>query len=101
MPKFSVSVDHQVGREQAVEKLKTSFDQAKTQAGDQVDGLEEVWDDDGNLDFSFSAMGFKISGRMVTGSDQVEVNGNLPFAALPFRGALENQIAGKIRDAIA
>ncbi|MEM7456733.1 MAG: hypothetical protein AAF456_20480, partial [Planctomycetota bacterium] len=66
-----------------------------------VTGLKEDWDEEGNLDFAFSAMGFTISGKVVTCDKQVKVNGDLPFAALPFRGMIEEKMAEKIREAIA
>lgn len=46
-------------------------------------------------------MGFKISGSMITTEKEITVDGKLPFAALPFRGAIESQIADKVREAIA
>ena len=46
-------------------------------------------------------MGFKISGTLVTCEQKVTVAGDLPFAALPFRGAIESQIENKVKEAIA
>jgi len=46
-------------------------------------------------------MGFKISGSMVTCEQKVTVAGDLPFAALPFRGVIETQIAEKVREAVS
>jgi hypothetical protein len=100
MPKFSIVVDHTIARDDAVERLRAHFEESKKEVANQVSNVSENWDEAGNLDFSFSAMGFSISGRMETEDSQVKVNGELPFAALPFRGALENQIASRIRDAI-
>lgn len=100
MPKFSVTVDHSSERSLAVQKLREHFEASKEAVAEQVSNVVESWDEAGNLDFSFSALGFNVKGRMETGDDQVSVKGELPFAALPFRGALENQIAERIRDAI-
>ncbi|MFK7766419.1 MAG: polyhydroxyalkanoic acid system family protein [Mariniblastus sp.] len=101
MPKFNVEVDHQNTRDDAVEKLRGFSEQILKDAPVEVSDVEEVWDESGKLDFSFKAMGFKISGTMVTSAEKVTVAGNLPFAALPFRGALESQIADKVKEAIA
>ncbi len=88
-------------RDEAITRLRTFSDRIREKMPVDVSDIQEDWDDTGNLSFSFKAMGFKISGNMKTCGDQVQVDGNLPFAALPFRGAIENQIAEKVREAIA
>ena len=101
MPKFSVVVDHEVARDEVVQRLRGFSEHIRRDAPVEVTDVEEVWDCTGNLNFSFKAMGFKISGTMVTCTLKVTIDGNLPFAALPFRGALENQIADKVKEAIS
>jgi hypothetical protein len=100
MPKFNVNVPHEIDRTEAIEKLKSFMDGAKKDAPVELSDVEESWDDDGNLQFAFKAMGFRIAGEMVTQGKEISVTGNLPFAAMPFRGALETQLASKIREAI-
>lgn len=100
MPKFTVNVPHEIDRTEAINKLKSFMDAAREDSPVELSDVKEDWDDAGNLDFAFSAMGFRIAGQMVTETLQVSINGNLPFAALPFRGAIENQLASKIREAI-
>ena len=101
MAKFNVAVDHDKSREQVVEKLRGFADLMKEKMPAQVSEVSEEWDGDGNLLFSFKASGFSVSGKMVTSENQVTVSGDLPFAALPFRGMLETTVADKIREAIA
>ena len=100
MAKFNVVVVHEIHRELAVTKLRGFSDRMRDEVPVEVTEVEEVWDDRGNLSFSFKAMGFRVSGSMVTCETKVTVIGTLPFAALPFRGAIENQIADKVREAI-
>ena len=100
MPKFNVNVPHEIERAEAIEKLKSFMVDAKQNAPVELKDVEESWDDNGNLAFAFSAMGFRIAGQMVTEGQEIAVSGDLPFAAMPFRGALENQLATKIREAI-
>ena len=100
MASFNVVVDHNIHRDVAVTKLRTFSDQLRDQALVEVTEVEEFWDDMGNLNFAFKAMGFKISGSMVTCTEKITVIGSLPFAALPFRGAIESQIAEKVKQAI-
>lgn len=100
MPKFNVNVPHEIDRTEAVQKLRSFMEAARQDSAVELTDVEETWDDSGNLKFAFSAMGFRIAGQMITEGQQVSVKGDLPFAALPFRGALENQLATKIREAI-
>lgn len=100
MPKFNVNVPHTIDRTEAITKLRSFMDAARQDSPVELTDVEENWDDDGNLKFAFKAMGFRIAGQMVTEGEQVSVKGDLPFAALPFRGALETQLATKIREAI-
>lgn len=101
MPKFSVNVPHQIERGEAVERLKTFMKATREDSSVELSGVVETWSEDGDLDFAFSAMGFRVKGRMLTGNDNVSISGTLPFAALPFRGKLENQLAEKVREAVS
>ncbi len=99
MAKFNIAVDHELTRQDAVLKLRTFSDSLRSEVHGHVSEVEEQWDENGNLSFSFRALGFKVSGQMVTCETQVTVVGTLPFAALPFRGAIESQVAKKHKEA--
>lgn len=101
MPSFQVTVPHTEEQSQVAERLKSFSDRVRGDHSGQVSNVIEKWDDQGNLDFSFSAMGFKVSGRMENRTSAVYVNGTIPFAALPFRGMIEKQLTEKIREALA
>lgn len=100
MAKFNVAVAHGVPRQTAATKLRSFADQIRDSAAIEVTDVQEAWDVDGNLEFAFKAMGLSISGTMTVCDDNVTVAGTIPFAALPFRGAIESQIAENIREAI-
>lgn len=100
MPSFNVSVDHQSDRETTLSKLRQFSDIVRRDLQGQVSDVQEQWDEQGNLDFAFQAMGMKISGRLETDDQSVVLNGNLPFAALPFRGMIEKTIEDKIHEAL-
>lgn len=101
MPKFNVSVPHSLERSEAVDRLKGFSDKVRSDAAVELTEVEENWDDSGNLKFSFKAMGMKISGSLIASQSDVTVNGELPFAAAMFRGAIESQIKDKIAEAVA
>ncbi len=101
MPNFAVVVDHESERPEVVSRLRDFSQKMLADLPVQLTELHEQWDEEGNLEFAFKAMGFKISGTVVTCEQSITVAGKLPFAAVPFRGAIENQLAESIRQAIA
>lgn len=91
MPKSSVTVQHQLGKEEAVSRLKNILASAKEQYGDRISDLKEHWTDNGGA-FSFKAMGFKISGSLVVTDTDATINGEFPWAAKPFQGTIETTL---------
>ena len=100
MASFNVVVVHESRREVVVSRLQEFSQQLRMDMPVEVTDVKESWDEDGNLEFAIEALGFSVSGTMMTCDVRVNVTGKIPFAALPFRGAIENQIAEKIREAI-
>jgi hypothetical protein len=91
MPKMSIKVPHQLTQEEATTRIHTLLSDLKNEHGDQIRDLKETWN--GNrCDFSFKAMGFSTSGTLVVTDSGAELTGNLPFAALPFKGKIEETI---------
>jgi len=100
MPKFNVSVDHETPRPDAIAKLKNFSEKVRADSPVELTDISETWDDDGNLQFAFKAMGMTVSGSVVTSDSQVVVAGTLPFAAVPFRGQIEQQIKKQVESAL-
>jgi Putative polyhydroxyalkanoic acid system protein (PHA_gran_rgn) len=96
MPSFRAEVEHSLGREQAVEKLRSFSDSIREAYQHQVTVVREVWDTDGNLEFSFVVMGFSIDGRVQVDHGRASVNGSLPFAAIVFKGQIEKEIRQRL-----
>lgn len=91
MPRFSVQVDHQLEQSEAISRLQAMLEKIKARYQDQVSGSEESWTDN-VLDFKFSSMGFKIKGILTANPDNVQIDGNLPFAAMMFKGRIEKTV---------
>lgn len=100
MPKFKIAVDHEIERDEAIERLRSFSEKVREDAPVELTDVEENWDGEGNLSFAFKALGMKISGTMVTCQASVTIDGQLPFAAVPFRGQIEKQLATKVREAL-
>lgn len=91
MPQFSVTVPHQMTQLEATERVRSLVDRiAQAQAG-QVEVLEQTWTDN-ELRFGFKSFGMKITGTMTVGPSDVRVVGDIPFAAMLFKGKIESGI---------
>lgn len=91
MPKSNITVDHSLGKDEALNRLKGMLDQVKQSYGNQVTDLQENWSDNGG-NFSFKAMGMKISGDLLVTDRQVSIDAEFPWAAKPFQGTIETTI---------
>ncbi|HLU36316.1 MAG TPA: polyhydroxyalkanoic acid system family protein [Thermomicrobiales bacterium] len=91
MPKSTVTIDHALGKDEALNRLKGMLDQVKQSYGSQVSDLQENWTDNGG-NFSFKAMGMKISGDLLVSDNRVDIDAEFPWAAKPFQGTIETTI---------
>lgn len=91
MPKMSLSVSHTLGEQEATERLKKFIGDIQERYKSQFSNLQEAWN--GNvLNFGFSTFGFNIKGAMTVLADAVKVEGDLPLAAMMFKGKIESTI---------
>ena len=95
MPAFAIEVAHEVGQEEATERLKGFFQKVREKYQAQITDLEESWDDN-QLAFSFKTYGFTIKGTGTVLAENVEFTGELPFAAVAFKGKIEESIRGEL-----
>lgn len=91
MPKTEVSVPHNLGKDEAIQRLQGMLSSVKENYGNQVSDLQENWTADGGT-FSFKAMGFKISGVLTVTDDDMRVQAEFPWAAKPFQSTIEAAI---------
>jgi len=100
MPSFSTEVPHEIGKEQATERLKSFLDQVSERYKGQVSHLGGDWNDN-VLTFSLTTFGFKIDGTLTVEEEKASLEGQLPFAALAFRGKIEGGIAKELQKALS
>lgn len=91
MPKFSVTVPHSLPREEVVERLTRFADILREKFKDSVSDLEQKWDGE-DVVFGFKSFGMTIAGRIKIEENQLDVNGDLPFSAMMFKGKIESAI---------
>lgn len=100
MPAIKVSVPHALGSDEAKQRVVKLINETKGKFGDQVSELEESWHGDEGT-FRFKAMGFSVSGNMYIEPNLARVEINLPFAALPFKSRIENDLSAKAKEILA
>ncbi len=91
MPSLNMSVPHRLPQNEALGRIKGLLGQVKTQFADRISDLRETWRGNQGT-FSFSAMGFGVSGTLTVKPGEVILESRLPFAALPFKGRIESTI---------
>jgi hypothetical protein len=91
MPKLTVNVPHALGQEVATERLQGILEKMKERYQSQFSDLQESWL--GNvLSFGFKTFGFAIKGTMDVQPSEVKVDADLPFAAMMFKGKIEQEL---------
>ena len=100
MPGFGSEVGHQLGQETAIERLKTFLDRVRELYKEQVSKLDGDWDAN-VLKFSLTTYGFTIDGVLTVEENLVTLSGNLPFAAIAFRGKIDSSITAELEKALA
>lgn len=100
MPSLTISVPHSLGAEEATNRLKTLFEKLKERHADKVSNLEQEWTDN-CLNYAFSSFGFNVKGDVTVEPDAVNVNGSLPFAAMMFKGKIEQAVREELEKRLA
>jgi hypothetical protein len=72
-----VTIPHNLGREEAVRRLKAGLANARSNFGG-LTIVEETWSDD-HLDLNMSVFNQKASGAIDVGADQVRIEVQLPW----------------------
>jgi hypothetical protein len=79
MPRYTTTVAHELGRDEALARLKAVTAHVRT-----VSDLQGDWEAD-TLDFSVTAQGLRIVARITVEEDRLTFDGTLPLIAMPFR----------------
>jgi putative polyhydroxyalkanoic acid system protein len=73
-----VSVPHHLGREEAVRRLKSGLERARTGFGSQFNVLQEDWAGD-HLDLRVAMLGHATSGKIDVADDHMRIEIELPW----------------------
>ena len=94
MPKIELNIPHELSQSEALNRIQHFLPQLKVQHSDRIKDLEESWTGSKGQ-FRFKISGFKVSGTLQVGENFVLFNGEIPFAALLFKGTIEETINAK------
>src|SRR6476646_9474139 len=78
-----VSIPHRLGKEEALARLKSGFDGARTHFGHLLSIQEEIWSED-HLQFRVSSLGQVASGTIDVAQDHVRLEVTLPWLLAKF-----------------
>lgn len=91
MPKLTVAVPHALDPQEATKRLQGFLERVRSRYEDQVSDLQESWDEHTGS-FSFKSYGFTVKGSVAVQPAEVRVEGDLPFAAMMFKGRVEQTL---------
>ena len=91
MPKLKISIPHALPKDLALQRIQKFLPELVTQHSDQISDLEESWSGATGT-FKFKVSGFKVSGSLTVEDSTVDLSGDLPFLALPFKDKIESTI---------
>ena len=100
MAKLNLTVAHDLGREEALQRLQSESDMLKKTFGDSVSDLKENWNDS-TLDFSLVAYGMSVSGDVLVDASAVTTNIKLPLAAMMFKGTIESKVRERLEQLLS
>jgi hypothetical protein len=100
MPKLNMTVAHHLSEDEAVKRIKGLLESVRTKFADKVSGVHEEWN--GNTGtFSFSALGFPVSGALTVKPSEVEISGDLPLLAAVYKKKIESVIRQQAESLLA
>jgi hypothetical protein len=100
MPSFNTEVPHNLGQEVAIQKLSNLVDRVHEKYKDQVSSMTGEWNAN-VLNFTMTTYGFTITGVLTVEDDVANLVGQIPFAAIAFKGKIQHSFAHEIQKALA
>ena len=88
MAGITISIDHKVGQNEALNKIKKILDGASKQFSGEISDLRVVWNGPAS-DFSFKVANVLINGNLAVYNDSIAITSKIPFAFLLFKGQIE------------
>jgi hypothetical protein len=91
MASLEMNIKHRLTKNEALTRIKKLLSETKKQHADSISDLVENWNGDVGT-FSFSAMGFGVSGTLTVKDTEIVLDGKIPFTASLFKGKIKTTI---------
>jgi hypothetical protein len=95
VPKFHLEVPHTLTADEAKSRLERFVESLQARFQDKVSDLTQSWSEN-TLSFSFKSFGFKIAGAIASLDKKLDVTGDIPIAAMMFKGKIESEIRDQL-----
>jgi hypothetical protein len=95
-----MSFPHQLDRQTAQERVQSRLEKLKERHGAKFNMLRETWTNN-VLDFGFTTYGFTIQGKITVEDSAVNLDGQIPFAAMMFKGKIEQELRDQMTRLLA
>ena len=100
MSNLSMSIPHQLGKEEALNRIQSVLKNVEAKFGSQVSDLQQDWQSNtGN--FSFRVMNMPVSGTLTVNDNDVALDSKLPMAAAMFQGKIKSIILEEARKVLS
>jgi putative polyhydroxyalkanoate system protein len=100
MPKFGVRVPHTLTKDEARSRLERFIEMLEAKFADKVSDLRQSWEGD-TLRFHFKTYGIPLDGGITVENNELNLAGDLPFAAMMFKGKIESEIREQLERLVA
>ncbi len=91
MPNLTITIPHQLGREEAKRRITEQASQLQSQHGGMLERIEQRWDGD-TLHFLVGAVGQSVSGTLRVAEQDVHLEVALPWMLALLAGTVKKQI---------
>ena len=91
MPQLRVKISHKLSKEEARNRIRRLLLKLKSRFQGKISDDYETWQDDGAT-FGFKLMGMNLKGKINIENSSVDIDGSIPFSALPFKRTIEDVI---------
>jgi putative polyhydroxyalkanoate system protein len=100
MPKFGVRVPHTLTKDKARSRLERFVETIEMKYADKVSDLQQTWEGD-TLKFHFKTYGIALDGGITVADKELNLAGDMPFAAMMFKGKIESEIRESLEKIVA
>jgi putative polyhydroxyalkanoate system protein len=100
MPKFGVRVPHTLTKDEARSRLERFVEMIEQKYAGKVSDLQQSWEGD-TLKFHFKSYGFAFDGGITVADHELNLAGDMPFAAMMFKGKIESDFRESLEKVVA